>query len=1230
MSGTLATLTSNYAARTSINLEIYDLDTGSAWVYCNTGMTCSVNLPSNGHRFIGAVGNQSASFPPSTVYAVSNQVGMSGPSGANETVGGPNPAELNQCFSCRSDPINTFTGEFFENTTDSSVPGRGPAMETTRSYSSQRAGYDSAFGFGWTFNYGMNLVPSPSGDTADVHQENGSMVTFTANSGAYVAPPRVLATLAHNADGSWTYTRKAKEIFDFDSNGLLTRMRDLNGNAIAITRDTAGHVTTVTDGSGRATTFAYDGSGHVTSATDPAGRITGYAYDGNGRLASVTAPAGAVTGYAYGTANLLTTITDPNGKTTTNAYDAAHRVTRQTDRNGGVTTFAYGGDGTTTTTSPAGRVIKETYINGQLATRIEGAGTAQAATWSYTYDPATFGTTKVTDPLNRVTTGTYDPSGNRLTSTDPAGHTTTYTYDSLNDVTSATDPAGTVTTLTYDAKGNLLTTSTPLTGTSQVSVVANTYGDTAHPGDVTSVTDPNGNTTTLSYDANGDRTAVTDALGRTTATAYDVLGRKISTTTPSGKTTSFTYNTAGLLATTTDPPGKTTAYTYDANGKTTAVTDRLGHTTSYTYDALGHQTSTTAADSTVTSSAYDSDGNLTSQTDQSSHITTYTYDSRNRLTSSQDGLNRTTSYAYDAAGQLTGKTDPSGRTTSYGYNSGGDRTSTSYSDGVTPNEAFTYTALHQPATIVDGTGTTAMVYDSLGRLTSRTNGAGKTIAYAYDLAGNATAQTYPNAQTVTRAYDAANNLTSLKDWLNNTTTFMTTADSLPATTAYANGVTATTSYDNAGLATAITDATATATLASFTYTRNDVGNLASTTTTGISQPAENYGYTNRDQLASVNTTNYGYDAAGNPTALTTGASLAYDAANQPTQITFGGTATAITYDNQGNRLTGPAPVSGTSTYTWNQANRLANANGTTFTYDATGLRASRTPATGPGQSYTWDTAKAVPLMLTDGTTNYIYDTAGNPVEQIDSSGAVQFYQHDQYGSTRLLTDGAGNVTATYTFDPNGNLTNKTGTADTPLRWNGQTQDIDTGLYYLRARYYDPITTQFISIDPLAAITHAVYNYATNNPFNSSDPLGLWSWNPFEWTGEEWAKVGAIAGVIALTAAVIGATVATGGAAAVVFTVIETTATLTGTAIGVGAAIHDCSKGFSEDCGYSLAGVGLSAVGLKYGSLLKGTAWESLHVADAARANARMAWGAVHFSGPAYDAINYNRAYCRSR
>jgi RHS repeat-associated protein len=112
------------------------------------------------------------------------------------------------------------------------------------------------------------------------------------------------------------------------------------------------------------------------------------------------------------------------------------------------------------------------------------------------------------------------------------------------------------------------------------------------------------------------------------------------------------------------------------------------------------------------------------------------------------------------------------------------------------------------------------------------------------------------------------------------------------------------------------------------------------------------------------------------------------------------------------------------------------------------------------------------------------------VEQIDSSGNVLFLHQDQVGSTRLLTDSTGAVAGTYSYDAYGNTTAHTGTASTPLEWQGQYLDSESGLYYLRARYYDPTTAQFITRDPLDQITGQPYGYAQDDPLNGGDPSGL--------------------------------------------------------------------------------------------------------------------------------------------
>jgi RHS repeat-associated protein len=69
----------------------------------------------------------------------------------------------------------------------------------------------------------------------------------------------------------------------------------------------------------------------------------------------------------------------------------------------------------------------------------------------------------------------------------------------------------------------------------------------------------------------------------------------------------------------------------------------------------------------------------------------------------------------------------------------------------------------------------------------------------------------------------------------------------------------------------------------------------------------------------------------------------------------------------------------------------------------------------------------------------------------------------------------------------------------PRRWgyDAQYTDSDTGLVYLRARYYDPATSRFISIDPQVMQTREAYGYAGDDPMDKTDPTGKDSPSPEE-------------------------------------------------------------------------------------------------------------------------------------
>ena len=77
-----------------------------------------------------------------------------------------------------------------------------------------------------------------------------------------------------------------------------------------------------------------------------------------------------------------------------------------------------------------------------------------------------------------------------------------------------------------------------------------------------------------------------------------------------------------------------------------------------------------------------------------------------------------------------------------------------------------------------------------------------------------------------------------------------------------------------------------------------------------------------------------------------------------------------------------------------------------------------------------------------------------------------------------------------TYDAYGNVTASSGGTYNPFGYAGEYTDAESGFLYLRARYYDPATQQFLTVDPVLAATEQAYNYAGGDPVNATDPAGL--------------------------------------------------------------------------------------------------------------------------------------------
>jgi RHS repeat-associated protein len=261
---------------------------------------------------------------------------------------------------------------------------------------------------------------------------------------------------------------------------------------------------------------------------------------------------------------------------------------------------------------------------------------------------------------------------------------------------------------------------------------------------------------------------------------------------------------------------------------------------------------------------------------------------------------------------------------------------------------------------------------------------------------------------------------------------------------------------------------------------------------------ENYSYDALYELTQVTqgntpTESYTYDLVGNRLSSIGVPLYNYNSSNELTSNSLGNS----TYDNNGNTLTDPSGIQ----YTWDFENRLVQAvvpgtNGgtTAFKYDPFGRRIQ----------------KSGPL----GLTNYVYDNDAT-IEELDGAGGIlsrytpgqgideplaqlhsgttSYYNADGLGSITSLTNTSATAVATYGYDAFGNLSASTGSLTNPFRYTGREFDSETGLYYYRARYYDPISARFISEDPSGfGGGDDFYVYTDENPATLNDPLGLQS------------------------------------------------------------------------------------------------------------------------------------------
>jgi RHS repeat-associated protein len=350
------------------------------------------------------------------------------------------------------------------------------------------------------------------------------------------------------------------------------------------------------------------------------------------------------------------------------------------------------------------------------------------------------------------------------------------------------------------------------------------------------------------------------------------------------------------------------------------------------------------------------------------------------------------------------------------------------------------------------TGTIALDYDDLDRLTSESSPRGS-VTYGYDNGSRRTSMTVAGQPQVSYGYDDADRPSSITQGSSAVAFTYDAADRRTSLT-LPNGITTTYEYDAASQLIGLTYQLGGTKLGDLSYSYDIAGRRITTAGT--------------------------FARTGIPGALS---SATYNANNQLIQrggITF-------TYDENGNLIGDSA-----RTYTWDARNQLASITGgvtASFQYDPVGRRITKS-VSGAATSYLYDGANLVQeLAGSTPAANMLPAGLDEVLTRTDASGARTFL-NDTLGSTVALADSAGSLQTQYTYDPFGQTTQTGAMNANPEQFTGREND-GTGLFYYRARYYNPTLGRFISEDPIefGGADSNLYAYAFNDPINTTDPTG---------------------------------------------------------------------------------------------------------------------------------------------
>lgn len=914
----------------------------------------------------------------------------------------------NPSLSSDFDPVFLHNGEYYNATTDLTVPSEGLPFRFTRIYRS-RSKFLGALGRNWTHNFASALKPwaGPEGEGLTYIDPEGKKYFFRRTRGkGYAGPAGLFGELSETPEGH-ALKFPGGQIHFFNAQGRLEKRTDGKGRALTCFYDEAERLARVEDSQGRPYFFFYRPDGLLGKLSDFSGRTFRFEYDDRARLVAATTPG---------------TPAFPEGKTTRYHYED-DKLTLIMDPKGQIyLQNVYGWEGPN-----SGKIVSQRYGDEAffLEARYDGKKTwvkdRRDAFHLYEHDGEghllAHGILKKDGTWKRLDSHAYDDLGLVQNISAPPE-------------TETPSPGAEGKRYEFDIWGNVIAEIAPDGKSRRFKVDASNL-----------ITEENrdGKIYKYNYDANDNIIGIeTPDKNLRLAFEYDILDRMTKKKEIlSGREiiTRLEYDPQGRLVRYVYPLGNDIRFEYDEEGNLVApspfplpmgerVRERGAMET--TFDPLGRPLRIGNA-----ILEWDDNSRLISLSDHKKGETFYEYDNRNRLVLEKFPGGAQRRWIYDTAGLLAGMVDPMGRAQEYFYDEDGLLTERRFPGGA---QKFVYDDQKRLIEALEGSVRVQFAYDTSSRLAGEAIN-GRWVIKNYDAAGNKTGIQYPSGLQVVRRFDATRNLLEVFAKERPIARWKYSEEGRPVKILWGNGVQLAQDFEEEGRLSAQT----------FLLPEKEIS------------PAFRYSYDSVERLIK-------FEELHSKTAQT----FSYDAEGQWMADFKEGVV--VQRDTAGNLISDGTYFYDYDPLNRLTAIRQGEKILIRYEYDPFGrVVRSFSPADQKEISFFYDDWDRVEAQEKNGEVrDFIFGDGMDQVlaalEPKTPSPEILFYHFDRL-SVRFLTDEKGEMVESYAYDPAGNFLSKS-LVKNDLGFLGRPFEALTGVTQLRRRFYSPRLGEFLTADPL--------------------------------------------------------------------------------------------------------------------------------------------------------------------